>query len=146
MKRNVRIGLMAAALSFANMSYADFIFRTNNPNACESLAGQWAGTGKAYNWLVGTCIYHGIGLISTLDSSGSFTVDSAADKDSGSFLCPNHAARQLTGNCINGVITVKTEYGNLTGTISANSGDAKGTLTISPGVTAEVTTTFSRVG
>jgi hypothetical protein len=146
MKRNALMGIMVATIAFANVSYADFTFHTNHSNACESLPGQWAGSGKASSWWIGECVYHGAGLISTLDRAGNFSLEVSADKDSGSFLCPNHATQQLAGICVNGVVTVKTDYGNLTGNFSNNAGTANGTLTVSPGINAEVTLSFARVG
>lgn len=146
MKRNVLMGLMVATMSFANVSYANFIFHSNVSNACENVSGSWSGTGKASNWFVGECVYHGSGNVSRVDSTGSFKIDVSADKDSGSFLCPNHATEQLKGVCVNGAVTILTDFGNLTGNFSPNEGSANGVLSVSPGMDAEVSIQFRRVG
>ncbi|KTD25393.1 Uncharacterised protein [Legionella lansingensis] len=146
MKQNLIIGFIAAAMSFANMSHADFIFHSSASNACEDVSGYWTGKGKASNWLIGDCVYHGSGTVSALDSTGHFTVEVTADKDSGSFVCPKHTTEQLTGVCVNGVATIMTQYGDLTGNFTKNTGDAKGTLSASPGVDVYVTIKFIRAG
>ncbi|WED44581.1 hypothetical protein [Legionella cardiaca] len=145
MKGNLLIGFMAA-MSFANMSHADFTFHSNVANVCKYLAGHWSGKGKASSWLIGDCLYHGAGVISEVDNDGHFTVEVKADKDSGSFFCPKHSTKQLTGICTNGVATIMTEYGNLQGNFSQNAGSAKGTLTVAPGINAEITIEFQRLG
>jgi hypothetical protein len=145
MKQNLLLGFVAVTMSFANMSHADFTFRSNLSNACESISGQWSGSGKASNWLLGECIYNGSGKISTLDSTSHFTIDVAADKVSGSFLCPNHTTKLISGVCANGMVTIVTEYGNLAGSFLSDSGDAKGTLSIAPGLSAEVLIQFLRL-
>lgn len=127
------------------MSHADAIFYSSLANACEYISGHWAGTGKASNWVLGDCIYHGAGTVSSLDATGHFKIEVASDKDSGSILCPNHATKQLTGICLNGVVTIMTEYGNMTGSFSQNSGSAKGTLSVAPGMNADVVIQFQRV-
>lgn len=145
MKRTLLMGFTAATLSFANMSHADATFHSNIPNACEYISGHWAGTGKASNWVIGECIYHGSGTVSTVDNTGHFKVEVTSDKDSGSLLCPAHTTKQLKGMCINGVVTIMTEYGNLAGYFSQNTGDAKGTLSVAPGMSADVEIQFQRV-
>lgn len=146
MKRILFIGLTTALISFANTSQANFSFHSSVPNACEYVAGQWTGSGKATNWFIGECIYHGSGSSSTLDPAGNFTIQVSADKDSGSILCPSHAEKQLSGVCQNGAVTIMTEYGNMTGGFTKNTGEAKGTLSVGPGMNAEVTLQFQRVG
>lgn len=145
MKRNLIKGFVLLSLTFANLAQADFIFRTNTDTGCTYLSGRWIGTGTATNWFLGECIYHGTGTISALDSTGHFTADVRADKESGSFLCPSHSKKQVTGICVNGSTTISTEYGNIAGNFSENSGDAKGTLAVGPGMSAEVDIQFSRV-
>ncbi len=139
------IGFAAATLSFASMSHADATLYSGVANACEYISGHWAGTGKASNWVIGECIYHGAGTISTLDTTGHFRIEVTSDKDSGSILCPNHTSKQLTGICINGVVTIMTEYGNLAGNFSQNAGNANGTLSVAPGMNADVEIQFQRV-
>lgn len=128
----------------ANGCYADFTFYTNAANSCTVIAGNWAGKGKATNWLTGECNYHGSGVVSAVDSNGHFTVDLVADKDSGSFICPGHATKQLAGTCNNGVVTINTEYGNLSGNFTQSTGDASGTLSVGPGLSADVRVQFYR--
>lgn len=144
MKRNVLIGFLAT-LTFTNLAYADFTWHSTEPNSCEHVSGHWAGVGKASNWFIGDCVYHGAGIVSLLDSSGNFTVEVTAHKDSGSILCPAETKRTLSGVCVNGVTTIMTEYGNMTGSFSQNAGDAKGTLSVAPGINAEVSLQFQRV-
>ncbi|MDX1837034.1 hypothetical protein DIZ81_05010 [Legionella taurinensis] len=145
MKRNRIIGFMAM-MSLANWSYADFTFYSNSLNQCESIAGNWAGKGMASSWLTGECHYHGAGKVSAVNSNGQFSIELAVDKDSGSFICPSHTTRQLSGTCRNGVVTIQTEYGNLNGHFSESTGNASGTLTVSPGMSAEVSVQFYRNG
>ncbi|ASQ46165.1 hypothetical protein [Legionella clemsonensis] len=146
MKRYLLTGLMLTAFSFTSVSYADFIFQSAHSTACEDIPGKWTGHGKATNWLTGECQYHGAGILSSLDSSGHFKVEVTADKDSGSVLCPKHAHEELMGACMNGVVTIMTEYGNLAGHFSRNQGNAQGTLSVGPGMSAEVFVVFERVG
>lgn len=146
MKRNLQLAFIAAIMSFTSMSHAEFIFHLNTPNACDSISGHWSGKGRATNWLLGECSYHGSGEISTVDSTGHFTVNVTADKDSGSPFCPAHSTEKLNAVCANGVVTVKTEFGNLVGNFSDTSGSAKGTLTVSPGMDADVSIKFQRAG
>lgn len=144
MKQNLFKGLIVATLCLANASHADFTFYAGGDNRCEHLPGHWSGSGKASNWVIGECIYHGFGTISPLDSSGHFTVDVHSDKDSGNFMCPEHSQKQFTGTCINGVAVIHTDYGNVTGDFLANSGTAKGNLAVAPGIRVEVSMQFSR--
>lgn len=141
MKRNLLIGLVI--LFFMPMAYAEFSLYSTT-GSCESVPGHWLGRGKASSWLLGTCKYHGWGTIAALDSTGHFTLNVSADKDSGSFVCPNHASEKLQGVCVNGVVTIMTDYGSLKGSFSQDSGDAKGKLTVSPGMEANISLQFQR--
>ncbi|CEK10401.1 hypothetical protein [Legionella hackeliae] len=144
MKRRL-LGFIAAGL-FASVSHADFIFHSNSSSVCADVPGHWTGRGKANNWLIGECKYHGSGIISALDGAGHFKIEVSADKDSGTSLCPKHAYEELTGSCTNGVVTIKTQYGSLAGNFSRNAGDAKGTLSVGPGMSADVVVRFERAG
>ncbi len=135
-----------ATLSLANIAHADFIFHSNDPDVCKNIAGQWTLTGKASNWLFEECVYQGLGNVSLLNNEGKFLVDVSATKERGSFLCPNQTATQLTGVCVGGVATVTTDYGSLSGSFTNNTGEAKGALTVSPGVDVDVSIQFLRVG
>ncbi len=143
-KQNILKGCVVATLFLAQISYADFTFHASTSNACDHLAGRWSGTGTASNWAIGECAYHGSGLISPLDNDGNFTVDVVSDKDSGSFLCPSHNEKHLTGTCVNGVTIIHTEYGDISGNFSQNSGNAQGTLSVTPGLKVDVFMQFSR--
>jgi len=145
MKRILLMGFSAALISFTHSSYANYNFHSNQPNACEYVAGQWAGAGKATNWML-ECTYHGSGSSSSLDAAGNFTIDLIADKDSGSFLCPSHAEKHLKGICQNGNVTIFTEYGDMSGSFTKNTGEAKGTLSVGPGMSADVSLQFQRLG
>ena len=145
MKRILLIGLTTAALSFATISHADATLHSHVANACEYISGYWMGTGKASNWVLGECIYHGSGTIGPVNDAGNFKIEITSDKDSGSLLCPSHTKKQLTGVCVNGVVTIRIEYGNLAGHFSQNAGDAKGTLSVAPGMSADVVVQFQRV-
>lgn len=138
--------MMVTIILFTNMSHADYIFHSNDPDACKDISGQWSMTGKASNWLIGDCIYQGLANVGILDNSGRFIVDVNASKDSGSFICPNHGATQLSGTCINGFATITTNYGSLSGNFVKNAGDAQGILTVSPGIDADISIKFLRVG
>ncbi|KTC83839.1 hypothetical protein [Legionella brunensis] len=145
MKKNLLIGFIAA-MSFAGVLHADFTFYASDSNTCEYVAGQWVGKGKASNWLLGECVYQGSGTVGPVDSQGNFTLEVTADKNSGNILCPDHAHKELSGTCNNGVVKIITEYGNLSGNFSRNAGDAKGKLTVAPGVSADITVRFQRAG
>lgn len=144
MKRALIAGLSIIILSLTNQSYAHSTLYSNDPNACEHVAGQWVGTGTASNWFLGECAYHGSGSISPLDDTNKFTVDLSVDKNSGSFLCPGHVHKVISGTCLNGTVTLNTEYGDLTGIFSQESGEANGTLTVSPGINATISIQFQR--
>ena len=146
MKRNLLMVLTAAVLSFSSISYAEFIFQFSSSNACETIPGHWSGKGRAPNWLLGDCVYHGSGEVSALDNTGHFTVNVNADKDSGSPLCPEHASQILNAVCSNGVVSIHTEFGSLSGTFSETTGSATGTLSVTPGLEADVSIKFTRAG
>lgn len=145
MKQKLLIGFTAAvaALFFINMAHADFTFYSEM-NKCEDVPGNWAGSGKASNWLI-ECSYNGAGTVSALDDAGNFAIEVDADKRSGSFMCPDHHSTRLKGTCVNGRVTIKTEYGNLSGIFTKNSGSAKGSLNVSPGIDVDVAIQFKRV-
>ncbi|QMT59867.1 hypothetical protein [Legionella sp. PC997] len=144
MKQKLLIGFTAVALTFASISYADFTFYSGSNN-CEDIPGNWAGSGKASNWLIGECHYNGAGIVGAVDTTGHFAIEVNADKRSGSLICPEHHSTKLRGICVNGTVTIKTEYGNLNGIFSQNSGSAKGKLTVSPGMDVDVAIQFKRV-
>lgn len=127
-----------------NFAHADYVVYLSTPDACETISGDWKGTGNATNWLIGNCRYHGRGTVSKTDNAGNFTVRATADKESGSFLCPAHATEQLTGICVNGVAKIMTEYGNLSGNFSNNSGNVKGHLLVEAGMSIDVLAEFFR--
>ena len=131
------IGLISLAL-LSTGAYAEYSFSLANTESCESIAGSWSGKGKATNWLLGSCTYYGTGIVSIVDNTGHFSVRIIADKDYGNKLCPEHATEQLNGVCLNGVVTIKTDFGSLKGNFSENNGSAKGTLSVSPGIDADV--------
>lgn len=143
MKRVLSIGLSVAAMFTATMSHADFTFYSTKADSCETISGTWSGSGKGSNWLLGECAYHGEGIISTLDETGQFTLNISVDKDSGSFICPKHEEQSLKGTCVNGVVTLLTDYGNLTGDFSDNAGSASGSLS-AMGMSVEVSAQFHR--
>lgn len=145
MNRFLLTGLTAATMFFINISHADFTFHSMAPDSCEHVTGQWAGTGEASNWILGSCTYHGIGSTGPIDLAGNFIISVVAEKESGSYLCPSTATKQLVGNCINGVVTIMTEYGNLNGNFSSTAGDANGRLYVGPGIYADVSLQFQRV-
>lgn len=140
-----RIIMTATLLSLASFAHANFTFHSNIANACDHVPGHWAGKGKATNRMI-ECTYHGYGTSSALDSAGKFTMELVADKDSGSFLCPGHAEKKLVGVCVNGEVTLMTDYGNLIGGFTENMGDATGELSIGLGMGADVSLHFDRVG
>lgn len=132
------------SLFCTSLSYASFVFHLEPGNTCEKLPGKWVGDAKASNWLLGECRYHGTGEASALDSQGRFVITASADKQSGNPVCPEHATESLNARCSNGVVTVTTDYGNLTGQFSETAGSAKGTLSVSPLLEAEVSIKFKR--
>ncbi|KTD10654.1 hypothetical protein Lgra_1620 [Legionella gratiana] len=144
MKGKSFIGLMVSALSLTTAAHADFTFYSST-NDCKNVSGNWKGAGTATHnrWI--KCHYEGSGTISELDSAGNFTLEVEARKLSGSTFCPSYTKHALTGVCTNGQVTVKTEYGNLTGNFSTNSGSSNGTLTVLPGIDVDVEILFQRV-
>ena len=138
MKPNIFLGLISATILLTSTSYADYSFRLNSSESCNSISGPWAGKGSASSWFIGRCDYHGKGIVSTVDENGHFTVQVNVDKDSGSPLCPPHASEQFNAVCKNGMVTIKTEFGSLKGTFTSNRGNASGTLSVSPGLEADV--------
>lgn len=134
------LGLLLITLN----AHADYSFRLADTESCDKLTGNWSGKARVKNWAIGTCKYIGTGTVGPVDSSGHFTIYGKADKDYGVSLCPDHASQQLNGVCANGVVSIKTDYGKLKGTFSENSGNAKGTLAVSPGIEADVSVEFYR--
>ncbi|WP_133141223.1 hypothetical protein [Legionella waltersii] len=143
MNRSMKL-IMSSLILCASSSHAQIIVTLANNNSCENITGDWSGQGSAYNWLLGTCKYHGKGTISALDGQGNFTLLINADKDSGTVICPEHHTETLKGTCNNSVVTIKTDYGNITGNFTNESGNAKGTLTVSPGMDADILVQFKK--
>lgn len=144
MKQKVLMGVMVATMFLANTSHANFTFYSSNSNGCEQVSGRWSGTGKASNWLIGDCVYQGLGTISTVDAAGKLVLDVDVNKRSGSVLCPGHASQKLTGTCVNGTVTLNTGYGNLSGNFSQNQGSARGKLSFL-GLSADISVQFQRI-
>lgn len=142
MNNRVLGGALAVFLAIP-AAHADYLFYSSAADACEQISGHWIGSGKAESWLA-DCAYHGQGYASAVDAAGNFSIDVSADKDSGSFICPSHTERKLMGNCANGVVTFRSDYGNITGVYANNSGTAVGTLTASPGIDVDVSIQFTR--
>jgi hypothetical protein len=143
-KKFLLIGTITTFLSFTHISYADIQLYSNDENVCSSIAGNWIGTGTVQNPLIGVCRYHGIGTISLVDEVGHFNLKLNTEKDSGSLLCPSHSESVFNGTCLNGAIKLSTPYGDLSGTLSGNTGIASGTLRVSPGINADVVVKFNR--
>lgn len=142
MKGKLFIGFAILAFSLTKAAHADFTFYASS-NDCKNVSGDWKGSGTASHWLL-ECAYNGSGTISYIDNSGNFSLDVTADKQSGSILCPQHTEHKLKGVCVDGVVTVKTEYGNLTGVFSENTGSSNGTLNVSAGIDVAVAIQFQR--
>lgn len=138
MKARLRFGVSTMLLLASSVVSADILLYTPNADTCASLPGAWSGTGKVYQWSIGTCLYHGKATIQSVDATGHFILDIAVEKDSGSLLCPNHYETRLPGSCVDGQLALTTKYGHLTGALSGDTGHAEGTLTISPGINAQV--------
>lgn len=146
MKQLLLIGFTASIMSLTTLSHAHFSFHSADTNACENISGEWIGMGRASNWFIGECVYHGAGTASALDAAGNFSITVIADKDSGSIFCPAHTTKLLSGNCVNGDVEFMTEYGAIKGNFADNVGQANGTLTVSPGIYVEVGLGFNRIG
>ena len=134
MKKDLIVYALFTMLSCSSAAYADIIMQSYSQNTCADLSGKWAGTGKASNWSIGDCYYHGSGEVQNVNFTNHFTLTITVDKESGSFVCPNHVATQLRGECSNGKMTLKTSYGDLTGNVNEQSGTAEGDLRLSPGL------------
>lgn len=145
MKKGFVFGVAITLLSFASLSHANIIIHSYSANSCDDLAGEWTGTGKASNWAIGKCVYHGAGQLKNVDTAGNFILDLSVDKDSGSILCPAHTTAHMSGHCSDGRVTLITDYGHLTGDVANGSGHANGTLTVSPGITADVDIQLQKV-
>jgi hypothetical protein len=145
MNINLFLGILAAILLVSGVSHADYSFHLSGSNAvCEDILGDWSAKGKATNWLLGSCTYHGTGTVSPVDSDGHFTAQVTAYKDYGTSLCPKHFSEQINATCVDAVVTVKTDFGRLKGTFSGTSGSASGTLSVSSGINANVSIKFFR--
>jgi hypothetical protein len=144
MKKNIGKGCIGLIWLLAGSAYAEYHFYLANSSACNTISGEWSGKGKASNWLLGSCTYHGTGTISAVDTSGHFTAMVSAQKDHGPALCPAHISQQVHAVCLNGEMTIKTDFGRLNGTFGTNSGSANGTLSVSPGIEADVSMQFYR--
>lgn len=142
MKKIIILGCALSSICFTNLAQANFFFHASDPNACNYITGTWDGYGQASNWVL-TCEYNGAGTISTVDENGDFSILIAADKRSGSFMCPQHFEHTLQGTCINGEIAFKTNYGDLEGDFSENAGTAQGTLSVA-GIKTTVQINFQR--
>lgn len=138
MKQGIMLGLISATVLLAGTAYADFSFRLTDSDDCSQLSGDWSGKGSASSWFLGRCDYHGTGTISPLGQNGALSVQVTVDKDSGSPLCPPHASERLDAVCSNGVVTIKTQFGSIKGMFTPTSGNASGTLSVSPGLEADV--------
>jgi len=136
MKKHLGISLLL--LTFVNTCYADFKMRILSANSCKNIAGEWTGIGKAYHWMIGTCIYNGKSKITPLDDNGKIQFDVVADKESGSILCTQHEVKQMFGSCKNGILIINTNYGDLSGNVYETNADAKGSLNVLPGIYADV--------
>lgn len=134
------IGMLLLAVS----AYADYSFHLDEPHTCDAIVGSWSGKGRATNWIVGTCKYNGIGIISSIDNAHHFSLHVNAKKDHGGYMCPAHAAEQLDFTCVNGLITIKTDSASMRGTMSSNKGSASGVINIAPGMEAKIALQFSR--
>lgn len=138
-KRHLWISSLITILSLSQAAHADFFIHSNDANACTGIPGPWQGSGKISQFLIGECVYNGSGSISNLDSAGNFTLNLTANKVSGwSPLCPQQITPQLSGNCNNGNVIIRTDYGNLTGNFTSQKGQASGTLTVSPGIDVSI--------
>lgn len=122
--------------------YANFVFVSRVEGGCEQIPGRWTGTAKAYHWMLGECIYHGEGKVSELDAAGNFTLAVSGEKNSGSFICPQHTDTKLNGVCVGELVVFATEYGNLNGSYANKVGDAKGSLNVSPGINVDLEIQF----
>lgn len=144
MKKMIWVAWTVKTVLFCPLSYANYTIELNNVDACHSIAGTWVGKGKATNWIIGTCKYHGEGMLGNIDNAGRFTITASAHKDYGNALCPQRVKQVLNAVCINGVMSVKTDYGSLRGVLNEMTGSANGTLSLSPGMDAKVSLQFSR--
>lgn len=145
MKKILSGCITATILSFTAAAHANVTMQSYAANACASIPGQWSGSATAKHWMIGECVYKGSGVASQIDASGNFTLQFTANKDSGNFLCPGSVTESLPGKCVSGKITITTDYGKLTGSLTETSGQAKGTLHISPGVEADLSIKIQRV-
>lgn len=138
------LGCVSAAALLTGSVYANYSFMLEDSSDCSTISGGWSGRGKAHNWLLGSCTYHGKGTVSSVDSNGRFFAQVEVDKDHGVGLCPQHVTERIDAQCVNGLVTVKTDFGSLRGTFTSNSGKASGVLSVAPGIEADVTIQLSR--
>ena len=124
---------------------ANIVLQNHALNACEHISGYWEGSGKASHWMIGECLYHGSGLVSSVDHNGALSAELIVEKDSGSFLCPARVKKHLKGSCNNSNVSIITPYGDLIGIFSENQGHSHGKLKISSGINVNVSIHFSRL-
>lgn len=145
MKRKLLMGFTVVAMFLAHTSHADFTFYSDSTD-CNEVVGNWVGTSTATSGLI-KCDYNGSGVVSPVENNSQFKLSLNAKKTSGSILCPANYSATFNAVCTNGVVTVKTEYGNLMGGFSrSNGGNAKGRLTISPGIFVDIDIRFRYAG
>lgn len=142
MKKLMVLGCFAAGFC-TSIAHADFTFFSTEFDACANTSTHWSGTGRGSNWLIGECVYEGDGVLQFDTEHTSFSIEISAHKKSGIALCPEVAHETINGICKNRKITMYTDFGNIEGHVNKIRGKANGTITVSPGITAEVSVQFT---
>jgi hypothetical protein len=135
MKIKSVFALLSLAL-LANTAYANIIAQSlslSSHDVCTKIEGLWTGNGtiKANIGLIPvTCRYSGSGNLSAGAAPNTFIMNILLHVESG--MCPDNVRFILPGNCHDGIVDLKTDRANLTGTIDpdGNSADISGTVSI----------------
>lgn len=143
LKRSWMMSLLLVTLFPLKFAYADVVLMSG-VNACQDVVGHWSGTAIVSSRITGDCLYRGNGIVDGIDARGNFSFHLQANKDKGSDICPANVNHTLSANCVNGAITLKTNYGNLTGTMSGKTGHASGKVSFM-GLSAKISVQLQKV-
>ncbi|MDR3477078.1 MAG: hypothetical protein P4M14_03515 [Gammaproteobacteria bacterium] len=149
MKTKGMFVLLSMAL-FANSAWANITAQSlslSTHDVCTKIEGLWAGSGtiKANIGPIPlTCHYAGSGNLSSNAMPNTFVMNILIRVESG--LCPDNMRFILPGNCHDGIVDIKTERANLTGTIApdADAAEISGTVLI-PIMGRDVTATVEEM-
>lgn len=127
MKKLMLATLLGTAL-ISSVSYANIRVvlphTANGTDACDTLPGNWSGTGQLTAFDGTQCMYTGVGNISKEASAGQFHIDMNLQAQSGQkSICISPGNTPLEATCSAGVINITTSGITLNGQATASSVD-----------------------